>query len=177
MSVINLNGLAVSKNSYQRARKIVDNKQEGANKTGKDVLNSLRKMMPGWTIETSSANWSEGFRNIEICEIILDRMANCPESMVRYKALIFDYEDMVPELEEWARQNEGKSLEFGITIDANGVAKAEAIVRTLMGGEVRTVFDLTPDDKPTWADLIRQKLDSLNEGQIEEADGSKSWVG
>jgi hypothetical protein len=98
--------------------------------------------------------------------------------MIRYKALILDLEELVPELEEWKQQNEGKTLEFRITLDNNGMSRAKGIVRTLMGGEMRTSFDL-PNDGKSWADLVRQKLESLgNEGQAEDENGEKklAWL-
>lgn len=174
MSGVNLRGLTVSECSYRRARKIVDNKPWGRKTVG-DVLASLRKMKPGWNISSSSNNWDEGFRNIEIDVDVLKRMAEDPETMVRYKALILDLEDVVPKLEEWAEQNEGKALDFGIYLDQNGILKAKGIVRTLMGGEISTVFEL-PDNRPTWTELIQQKLESLREGRVEDAAGKKSWM-
>jgi len=175
MSIINLGGLSVSESAYRRARKLVENKLEGR-KSANDVLASLRQMMPGWNISTSSSNWGEGFRNIEIDNATLNRMANDPEAMVRYKALILDLEDVVPALEEWAQYNKGQSLEFGFMLEANGTLRALGIVRTLLGGELRTLFDL-PNDRPTWETLITQKLEALQQGRTEDADGSQSWMG
>jgi len=175
MSIMNLGGLAVSESSYRKARQLVESKKEGGRKTADDVLASLREMKQGWTISTSSNDWGEGFRNIEISNSVLNRMANDPEMMIRYKAMILDLEDVVPELEEWKEQNPGQALEFGLAFDANN-SKAVGIVRTLMGGEIRTVFDL-PDDRPSWAQLIEQKLESLRQGQTEDATGSTSWQG
>ena len=175
MSVINLGGLSVSESSYRRARKIVENNNE--KKTAKDVLASLRQMKPGWNIyDSASGNWGAGFRNLEICPRILNRMAEDPEAMVKYKALILDLEDAIPALEEWAEQNGGKSLEFRFMLDTNGTTKAKGIVRNLMGGEMSTTFNLS-NDRLTWADLISQKIEALNEGRSEGADGSNSWLG
>ena len=176
MSIVSLGGLSVSESSYHKARKIVENKPAGVKKSADDVLASLRQMMPGWNISTSSSNWSEGFRNIEICSNILNRMAEDPDSMIRYKALILDLEDAIPALEELAEQKGGNALEFGIVIDPNGGIKAMGIIRTLMGEDIRTVFDL-PTDQTSWQGLIQQKLDALRQGQVEEADGSRSWLG
>ena len=176
MSIVDLGGLSVSESAYRRARQIVESKPEGGRKSANDVLASLRQMMPGWNISTSSSNWGEGFRNIEIDSGILNRMAEDPETMIRYKALILDLEDTVPALEAWAQQNEGPPLNFGITIDANGNSRALAIVKTLMGSEMRTTFDL-PNDRPSWAALISQKLEALIQGQAEDVDGSRSWLG
>lgn len=176
MSVINLGGLAVTENSYRKARQLVEDRQGGGRKTANDVLASLREMKPGWTISTSSNDWGEGFRNIEISSNTLNRMANDPEMMIRYKAMILDLEEVVPELEEWKAENPGQSFEFGLAFGANGETQAQAIVRTLMGGQIRTTFEL-PDDRPSWADLIEQKLESLRQGQTEDAYGETSWQG
>jgi len=176
MSIVNLNGLSVSKNSYNRARQIVDNKPQGTRKSASDVLSSLRSMMPDWNISTSSDNWGEGARNIEITERTLELMARDPEAMVRYKALILDLEDAVAPLEDWKQQNEGKFLEFGIVTDTEG-NQAMGLVRTLIGGETRTTFDLTPSNKPIWAQLIQQKINALSSGQVEDAEGGRSWIG
>ena len=174
MSVVNIAGLSVSESSYRRARQIVESKPEGGKRTAESVLASIRQMKPGWTIETDSSNWCDGVRNLEISTSILERMAEDPEAMIRYKALILDLEELVPTLEEWAQNNEGKTLEFGITLDAEGT-RAMAIVRTLMGGEMRSEFEL-PSDGSSWVDLIRQKINAMNEGQVENADGERSWL-
>lgn len=173
MSMVNLNGLSVSESSYRRARQIVEKRPEGGRKSANDVLASLRQMMPGWNISTSSSNWGEGFRNIEISSSTLNRMAEDPEAMVRYKALILDLEDAVPAIEEWKQQNPGKSLEFGLSFEGNDTIRALAMVRTLLGGEYNTHFEL-PNDSPVWESLIRQKIDSLGTG---EDAGSRSWLG
>jgi len=177
MSIVNVGGLSVSKNSYRRAREIVDNKPEGGKKTAADVLASIRQMKPGWNISTISDNWGPGVRNLQIGSGILERMAEDPEAMIRYKALILDLEELVPELEEWARQNEGSTLEFRITLDSD-TTRAMAVVRTLLGSEMRTTVELPSNGTGTsWADLIRQKLDNLREGQAEDAYGERSWLG
>ncbi|MDR2168334.1 MAG: DUF6033 family protein [Clostridiales bacterium] len=172
MAVVNLGGLSVTESSYRKARGIVENKAGGGRKSAGDVLSSLRSMMPGWNISTSSANWGEGFRNIEIDVNTLNRMARDPEAMVRYKALILDLEGVVPSLEEWAAQNPDaeKSFEFGITMALDGMVTAVAMMRTLLGAETRTTFEL-PSDRASWAELITQKLNALNEGRAENV----SW--
>jgi hypothetical protein len=140
-----------------------------------DVLESLRQMMPGWTISTSSNDWGEGFRNIEICHDILREMAEDPSAMKKYKALLLDFEDAVPALEEWSLQNEGQSIQFGISIDSAGNISSLAVIRTLMGAETRTVFDL-PDGKSSWTEVIMQKLGALNSGNTEGSDSAVSWI-
>ena len=174
MSIINLTGLAVSESSYRRARQIVNDKPEGR-KTGADVLASLRAMMPGWTITTCESEWGTGGRNVEISQSLLERMAEDADAMVRYKALLLDLEVVAPEIEAWKQENPGQYLEFGLEIHQEGV-RAMAMIRTLLGGETRTTFELT-GESPTWGDLIRQKLNSLSEGQVYDAEGNRSWVG
>ncbi|MCL2224077.1 MAG: DUF6033 family protein [Defluviitaleaceae bacterium] len=173
MGMVNLGGLSVTESSYRRARQIVDDKPRGERKSANEVLNSLREMMPGWNISTSSSNWGEGARNIEISADTLERMARDPEAMVRYKALILDLEDAVPALEEWKQQNPGRYLEFGLSFEEENT-RAIATIRTLMG-EDQTEFDL-PNDKSLWAELITQKLNSLNENLNDNPDGSQSWI-
>jgi len=179
LSIINLVGLSVTESSYRRARQIVENKPEVEERSAEDVLASLREMMPGWTITTCVSQWGSGGRNVEISQGILERMAEDPDVMARYKALLLDLEDAAPAIEEWQQQNPGKLLEFDLIMDGESV-RAMAIVRTLMGEEVsRTSFEL-PDDRPTWAELFRQKIDSIDEARVESptapADESRSWL-
>ncbi|MCL2203947.1 MAG: DUF6033 family protein [Defluviitaleaceae bacterium] len=175
MSMVQLGGLNVSKASYTRAREIVENKPQGKRKSAGDVLESLRKMMPGWTITTSKTEWSEGVRNIEICERVLERMAEDPEVMVKFKALILDLEEAVPALEEWAKEHPGQTLDFAFDIEGDGQLRAIAILMSHLGQESRTTFEL-PTDRGTWSDIIRGKLDALAQGRVEDAQGNKSWV-
>jgi len=175
MSIVNLAGLSVTEASFKRARRIVDEKPAGSVRTANDVLASLRKMMPGWTITTSSEEWTEGFRNIEIDPDILRQMAEDPDVMTAYKALILDIAETAPEIEAWGKQNAGQLLEFGVTLEADGSVTAMMIVRTLMGGEVSTTFNL-PEDRGSWSDIIRERLDALAQGQVEDAYGTRSWI-
>ena len=175
MSMVNFSGLSVSESSLRRARRVVEERPAGSIRTADDVLESLRKMMPGWTITTSSSEWVEGFRNIEIDRDILQQMADDPEKMAAYKALILDIAETAPELEEWGRQNPGQTIEFGVALAADGTVTALAIVRTLMGGEINTTFEL-PDDRSTWSDFIRERLDGLTRGEVEDAYGNRSWL-
>ena len=174
MGMVKVGGIAVTQTSYNKAREIVNNKPEGK-KTKEGVLESLRKMMPGWTIGTSDTEWGPGVRNIEIDEGVLQKMIDDPEAMVKYKALILDLEEAVPALEQWAKENEGSSLEFRIHIAANGQLQAIGIMKALFGEEIRTEFEL-PTDKNTWLSFIQQKMDALKQGRVEDAEGNKSWV-
>ena len=176
MATIQLGGLTVTKNSYQRARKLVEARTEGGKKSNTDVLNALRYMMPGWNISTSCKNWGEGLRNIEIDDETLRRMAEDPEEMIKFKALILDLEEKVPELEAWKAET-GKSFEFGLMFNENGECRALGLFRTLLGNNIKTTFELS-ENQSTWGDLIREKMEAMLEGKkVEEADGSNSWIG
>ena len=175
MAISNISGPSAQASSAVKAKQNVENKPAGGKKTVDDVLASLRELMPGWTISTSTADWGEGFRNIQIDRDILQRMADDPKEFEKYKNLILDFENMVPDLEKWGQENPGQSIIFELSLNANGEVTSVSIVKTLLGTESRTVFDL-PEESPLWADIIRQKLDSLIQGQVEDEFGSKSWV-
>ena len=175
MTTANLSRASAPESTAVRSKQIDKDKQESGIKTADDVLEYLRKMMPGWTITTSSADWGEGFRNIEIDRSILQEMADDPRAMEKYKSLILDLEKTAPELEKWGLENPGKSIEFGISVDAQGNATALAVVKTLMGAEIRTEFDL-PSDRTTWIEIIRQKLEDLSQGKVEDLSGTTSWI-
>jgi len=175
MAMTNINGLSALGSAPVRAKQNVENKPETGKKTVNDVLESLRKMMPGWTISTSTADWGEGFRNIQIDRDLLQEMADDPRAMEKYSALIRGFEDTVSELERWGQENPGQSIELGMSIDEMGNITALAIVKTLLGIEKSTSFEL-PGDKSSWAEIIREKLDALSKGQVEDIYGSKSWI-
>jgi len=175
MTIANLSRASAPESASVRSKQIDKDKPEGDIKTADDVMEYLRKMMPGWTITTSSADWSEGFRNIEIDRSILQEMADDPKAMEKYKSLILDLEKTAPELEKWGQENPGQSIEFGISIDAHGNATALAVVKTLMGAEIRTEFNL-PSNRTSWAEFIRQRLEDLSQGKVEDAYGASSWI-
>jgi len=174
MDMVRIGALNVSKNSYNRAREIVNNKPEGR-KTAQDVLESLRKMMPGWTIVTDASQWTAGVRNIEIDQDVLERMAEDPEAMVKFKALILDLEDVVPAIEEWKKENPGTALRFKFDISEDGNLRAIATLLTSLGQEVTSRFDLY-EHQGTWAGIIERKLEALTQGQVEDAEGNRSWM-
>ena len=174
MSMTRIGALNVSTTSYNRAREIVRNKPEGR-KTAQEVLASLREMMPGWTIVTDSADWSKGVRNIEIDYDVLERMAEDPETMVKFKALIMDLEEAVPALEAWKEEHPEASLKFHFDINQQGQLQAVAMLRTLLGEEVENRFDLY-EHHGTWAGMITRTLDALAQNQVTDADGNRSWV-
>jgi len=175
MTMAIINGASALGSSPVSARQITPHKTDGGRKTVDDVLDSLRKMMPGWTISTSTADWGEGFRNIQIDRDILQEMADNPKAMEKYSALIRGFEDTVPALEKWGKENPGQSVEIGFSFDEKGNVSALAVIKTLMGIEKRTAFNL-PSDKSSWAEIICAKLDALNKGQVEDINGAKSWV-
>ena len=175
MTIANLTGPSARAGSSIKATQGVENKPEGGKKTVDDVLAYLRELMPGWTISTTTADWSEGFRNIQIDREILQSMADDPGEMEKYKNLILDLDNTVPDLEKWAQDNPGKSLIFELSLDSKGNIINLSIIETLMGVEKRTSFDL-PDGRSSWADLIREKLEALSQGQTEDAYGAKSWI-
>ena len=174
MSMTNVSGSPAQASSSVNSKQPVKN--DGGKKSVDDVLAALRDMMPGWTISTSSADWGEGFRNIQIDPAILERMANDPKEFEKYKSLIQGFESMVEDLEKWGSENPGQSIVFEISLSNKDGVTSMSIVKTLMGIEARTEFDL-PEDKISWVDFIRQRVDALLQGKVEDADGSKSWVG
>ena len=175
MSMTNISGSQTQASSSVNSKQPVSSKSDGGKKSVDDVLAALREMMPGWTISTSTTDWGEGFRNIQIDREILQRMADDPKEMEKYKSLIMGFESMVEDLEKWGSENPGQSLVFSISLDSNGNVNSMSIVKTLLGVETRTEFDL-PEERSSWADFIRQRVDDFLQGKVEEPGGSKSWV-
>jgi len=174
MNTSNISG-QTSTSSAVNAKHAVSNKSEGGKKTVDDVLATLRELMPGWTISTSTADWGEGFRNIQIDREILQRMADDPKEMEKYKSLILDLENAASALEKWSQENPGQSIIFELSVDAKGEVTSLSIVKVLMGAETRSVFDL-PEEKSSWIDFIQKRLEAITQGQVEDEYGSKSWV-
>jgi len=174
MNTSNISGQAAA-TSAVKAKNAVNNKSEGGKKTVDDVLATLRELMPGWTISTSTADWGEGFRNIQIDREILQRMADDPKEMEKYKSLILDLENAASALEKWSQENPGQSIIFELSLDAKGEVTSLSIVKILMGAETRSTFEL-PEEKSSWIDFIKERLETVNQGQVEDAYGSKSWV-
>jgi len=175
MTMPKISGPSTRATASVKTKQSVGSFPEGGKKTADDVLASLREMMPGWTISTSTADWGDGFRNIQIDPEILRRMAEDPKEMEKYKNLILDFENMVSDLEKWSAENPGQSIIFEISLSSDGDATSMSIVKKLLGTETRTVFDL-PEDRMSWADIIRQRVDALLQGQVEDEYGAKSWV-
>ena len=174
MSMTNIGGSPVQASSSVNSKQPVSNKNEGGKKTVDDVLATLRELMPGWTISTTTTDWGEGFRNLQIDRDILQRMADDPKEMEKYKTLILGFESMVEDLEKWGRENPGQSLVFEVSLDDKG-AMSMSVVKTLMGVETRTEFEL-PEDRQSWVEIIRERVDALLQGQVEDASGAKSWI-
>jgi len=175
MTISNISGTPAQASSSVNAKQQVSGKPESGKRTVDDVLATLRELMPGWTISTTTADWGEGFRNLQIDPEILQRMADDPKEMEKYKALILDLENIVQDLEKFGRDNPGQSFLFEISLDESGSVTSMSIVKTLLGVEQRSTFNL-PADSFSWADFIRQRLEELNQGQVEDATGAKSWV-
>jgi len=175
MSSSNISGLSTQANSPVKTGQAAETKTAGGKKTVDDVLATLRELMPGWTISTTTADWGEGFRNIQIDREILQRMADDPKEMEKYKAIILDLEQAASALEKWEKENPGQSIIFELSLDENGEVTAMSIVKTLMGTETRSIFEL-PEDKSKLIEYIQQKIEALNQGQVEDGFGSKSWI-
>ncbi|MCL2170872.1 MAG: hypothetical protein FWB71_01865 [Defluviitaleaceae bacterium] len=175
MSTINLGRFTVTEANYRRARDAA-NKKPAEGRTKESVLASLRQMKPGWAIHSNAeaASWGAGVRNLEICADILGRMAEDPDALVHYKALILDLEAIVPAVEQWVSENPDYSLEFNFQLEHNGTLRAAAIVRTLLGGETRGEWIL-PASQGTWAEMISDKLNALAQGRTQDAQGNSSW--
>ena len=174
MSMVQIGALNVSQTSYNRARDIVNNKPEGR-KTAQGVLESLRKMMPGWTIVTDSSQWTAGVRNIEIDYDVLERMAEDPEAMVKFKALILDLEDVAPTIEAWKAEHPDTTLRFKFDIGQDGNLWAIATLLTSLDQEVTNRFELY-EHQTTWAGIIERTLDALAQSQVTDAEGNRSWM-
>jgi len=129
-------------------------------RTAQDVLNELREMMPGWVI---NGDWQTGFRNIQIDEALLERMAADPAEMERVMSIIRDFEELVPQLEQWSELNPGQSLILSFMIDDDGNLAGLATIRTLLEIDSVTPIDFT-GGSTTWLEDMWQKLDTLIEG-------------
>jgi len=148
--------------------------QNNERRTADDVLASLREMMPGWNISTSTADWGEGFRNIQIDRDILERMANDPAEMERVTSMIREFESAVPELERWQEENPGQSLIINMMLDENGNTSMSASIRTLLGVETSTPFDMS---QPSWLEDLMKQLGSMSQGHGATGDDqSRSWT-
>ena len=179
MSVVNISGTAVSQASYKKARGLAaDKKESGATKSASSVMESIRQMMPGWNVSTNPAELrGNGMRNLEIAPSVLERMAEDPEELVRFKAIILDLEQVVQELEHsFTDENDVNKLILQIIVDADGNISARGAARTSDGAIRRREFDMSERDLPSWAELLRKHMDDMRSGN-EEEDGTRSWLG
>lgn len=142
--------------------------QTGGGKTAQDVLDMLREMMPGWVIATGNGDWQPGFRNIQIDHEILERMANDPAEMERVMDIISGFEELVPQLEQWAEENTGKSLILRFLIDDDGNLTGLASIRTLLGLEGSADFDLS-GDRTLWIENMFEIVGVLTQD-------SRNWT-
>jgi len=175
MSSSNISGPSTGASSAIKTMQAAETKSAGGKKTVDDVLATLRELMPGWTISTTTADWGEGFRNIQIDRDILERMANDPKEMEKYKNIILDLEKAASALEKWEKENPGQSLVFELSLNDNGEVTAMSIVKTLLGSETRTTFEIPKDMSPL-IEYIQQKIEAFSQGQVEDGLGSKSWI-
>jgi len=169
---VNINGSWVSPTSYQRARASVASMQEdGGRMSANDVLSSLQQMMPNWNISNNTSAFNgTGIRNIGIHPNVLRKMADDPEEMVRFKALVLDGEYTVPQHENWARQNGFEITGRGTIIDRDGNVSSWVMGRGGgRGDERRSLLELPEEDRPSWTELMRQQLESLRENNENEA--------
>ncbi|MCL2248770.1 MAG: DUF6033 family protein [Oscillospiraceae bacterium] len=134
--------------------------QTSTARTAQDVLDELREMMPGWVI---NGDWQTGFRNIQIDEALLERMAADPAEMERVMSIIRDFEELVPQLEQWSELNPGQSLILSFMLDDDGNLAGLATIRTLLEIDSVTPIEFT-GGSTTWLEDMWQKLDVLIEG-------------
>ena len=167
MSTVNLGNFVVTQESYNRARASTENARANhtGRKTAQDVLSTLRDSKPGWVISTSRSDWGPGARNIQIDSRTLQRMADDPEVMTRYKALMMDFELQVPAVEQWMEENPGQSIELGINLDEQGRMQAMALIRSLMGGETVHTTTLPGNSVDTWSTILGNMLESIKSGE------------
>ncbi|MCL2247714.1 MAG: DUF6033 family protein [Oscillospiraceae bacterium] len=160
-SISSMSGSATAANAFRANSTNQTSQAQNGRRTADDVLASLREMMPGWNISTSTADWGEGFRNIQIDRDILERMANDPAEMDRVTSMIREFESAVPELEQWQEQNPGQSLILSLMLDENGNTSATATIRTLLGAETSTTFDPL---EPSWLENLMAQLSAPPQG-------------
>ena len=175
MSSSNISGLPTQASSAIKTGQAAETKPAGGKRTVEDVLATLRDLMPGWTISTTTADWGEGFRNIQIDRDILQHMADDPKEMEKYKAIILDLEKAASALEKWEKENPGQSIVFELSLNDNGEVTAMSIVKTLLGTETRSTFEIPKDMSPL-IEYIKEKIGSFSQGQVEDGSGSKSWI-
>jgi len=154
MSVVHLGigGGAVSKASYHRARELVGNlPQDGRNQNIMSTMNQL-----------FGANST---RSLTIHPSVLQRMADDPDMMIRYTALVLDMEEAATNFERMVSSIPGARLvSHGYTINADGfINSVTSIQLPSIGGQNQSSFELPEDEEEryTWAELMRQHLESL----------------
>lgn len=170
-SISGLGNAKLQMASLQKSTKA--NEASSGKKTAQDVLQTLREKMPGWNISTTTADWGEGFRNIQIDKDILEKMANDPREMERVTNMLKEFEQAVPQLEQWQKENPDKSLIFNMTLDKSGNVAGMATLKTLLGAESNIEIDLSSS---SWSENLLQKLGGLTQGQLNPATQSRSWT-
>ena len=185
MNKVNMNNFAASQISIQNAasQKAKDAKKTGyvineklhGKMTADDVLQSLRDMMPGWTITTDSKDWAEGTRNIEISQATLNKMAKNPKAMEKYKNLILNLKEVAPKMDEWTKEN-GKAFDLNIGFDSNGNTTASLLLKAMSGAESKAVLTLPNDNPSGWCDLIVQELNKMTLNMLNNPNSKRSWL-
>ena len=145
--------------------------QASGQMTTSDVLDKLRGMMPGWVI---NGDWQSGFRNIQIDQSVLERMASDPAEFDRVMEIIRGFEELVPELEKWAEQNPGKSLLLSFNTDEDGATSLIARMRDLTGN-VRSAT-VGAGDIAAWRENLQQILESFSR-ETEEPENANNSEG
>ena len=131
--------------------------QASGQMTASDVLDKLRGMMPGWVI---NGDWQSGFRNIQIDQSVLERMASDPAEFERVMEIIRGFEELVPQLEQWAEQNPGKSLLLSFNTDEDGATSLIARMIDSLGNERSA--SAGSGDIASWRENLQQILESFS---------------
>ena len=182
MGVANILGTVVTQSSYQQARASVSNMPSG-NLRPNDVLATIQQLRPNVTVSTNTSPFSGGGMNLGIHPEMLRRAADDPEEMVRLKALSID---ILNGLENSVRGFESRGITVyarGVIIHEDGSSSGWGIVRGPdLREERRAQFELPEDDRPSWVELMRQRLEEImqeeeNRSQhLEHENATRSWT-
>jgi len=171
MDVANIMGTVVTQSSYQRARASVANMQSGNINSG-GVLSAIGQLTQGTSVSTNTQPFVGGGQsNIGIHPAMLRRASNDPEEMVRLKALALDVHEMQTASIRWHEARGITVLAMGTIIHEDGSSSGWSITRSPdLRSERRTQFELPEDDRPSWVELMRQHMESLDEH------ATRSWT-
>ncbi|MCL2217836.1 MAG: hypothetical protein FWB91_12585 [Defluviitaleaceae bacterium] len=185
MDVANINGSVVSQSAYQQARASVANMQSG-NLNANGVLSAIQQFTSGVNLSTSMAPFTGGGMNLGIHPEMLRRAGSDPEEMVRLKALVIDHvEAMRGSIQSFASQGI-EVIAQGARIHEDGTSSGWLITRTPdlreQRRERRAEFELPEDDRPSWAELMRQRLEAIIQDEenqprnLEDENATRSWI-